>query len=130
MIALRRVTWSEFIYNVSMDSVSDEEIAALMAVATNPRQLEARRRTVEKTFEVAATDAALTIVDLAMNSPNDRIRLDAAKYIVERVAGKIKDDVEDTTPHWEKVIAQGAVYREPSKHELTTNARDIDGEYR
>jgi hypothetical protein len=43
-------------------------------------------------FRQALPGSAAGIVDIAMNSTNDRTRLDACKYIVERNLGKVGDD--------------------------------------
>lgn len=106
-------------YNQSMyGDVSDDEIRSLMEASQTPEQLAVRRRVVDRLFEDSAAMAAKAIVELAQNSPHDKIRLDAAKYIVERTIGKIADKPVDTTPHWEQEFARHAVYREPSKYEL------------
>lgn len=111
-----------------MDEVSDSEIRELMEAGQSPQQLAVRRRVVERTFEDNAAMAALQIIDLAQNSPNDKIRFEASKYIVERTIGKIVEKAPDEGNHWENVFANAAVYREPSKHELGHSNGVIDGE--
>jgi hypothetical protein len=46
-----------------------------------------------RVFRQALPNAAAGIVDIAMNSTNDRTRLTACQYIVERNLGKVGDDV-------------------------------------
>lgn len=97
--------------------VSDAEIEALVAVSLDPKIMARRKRAVEQLFEDNAVHAAAEIVSLATSSPNEKIRLDAAKYVVERVLGKIEaSKVEAGTNPWEEVL--GTVYKEPSKYEL------------
>lgn len=43
-------------------------------------------------FRQALPSAAAGVVDIAMNSTNDRTRLTACQYIVERNLGKVGDD--------------------------------------
>lgn len=47
--------------------------------------------TAKRLLEENVPGAVLAIVHLSQNSHNERIRLDAAKYVTDRVLGKISD---------------------------------------
>lgn len=53
---------------------------------------ETEEQMARRIFRQALPAAASSIVDIAMNSQNDRTKLDASKYIVERNLGKVGDD--------------------------------------
>lgn len=47
----------------------------------------------------------MSITHLAIHSPAEQVRLQAAKYVVDRTLGPVKDDmrVADNKPAWEKI---------------------------
>ena len=51
-------------------------------------------------FRENAPNAAASIVHIALYGSNERLRLDAAKYITDRVLGRVGDDVgrDDDSP--------------------------------
>jgi hypothetical protein len=53
---------------------------------------ETEEQMARRIFREALPMAAASIVDIASNSQNDRTKLDASKYIVERNLGKVGDD--------------------------------------
>lgn len=53
---------------------------------------ETEEASARRIFRQALPNAAAGIVDIAMNSNNDRTRLTACQYIVERNLGKVGDD--------------------------------------
>jgi hypothetical protein len=57
----------------------------------------------EKVLEDAAPHAALSIVRIATNDPNSRVRLSAAQYIIDRTLGKSGQDPTKSAP-WEDVF--------------------------
>jgi len=58
----------------------------------------------QRFFEDNLPQAVLSIVKVARHSENDKLRFDAAKYIVERVLGKIQDTGTTEKAAWEKLI--------------------------
>lgn len=46
-------------------------------------------------FRENSANAALGIIHIAVHGTNERTRLDASKYVVERVLGKVGDDAFD-----------------------------------
>lgn len=97
-------------------SFSDEELAALTVPTSPPGAYEAQALEI---FRRNAVAIAGQIVDIALNAENDKVRLDAGKYVVDRVLGRIGEATNPGAerPMWENVY--GTVLREPSKHELT-----------
>jgi hypothetical protein len=74
----------------------------------------------EKVLVDSAMDVVKELVALATNASSEKVRLEASKYILDRVAGKIMpaaaNDAGAEKPFWEDVL--GTVVREPSKYEL------------
>lgn len=46
----------------------------------------------QRLFRENVVGAAYSIVDLALNSPSERLRLNAAQYVVERAIGRVQDN--------------------------------------
>lgn len=71
--------------------VPDEAIAGLVmerrVLGDESQESQARR-----IFSETAAAAAASICHMAVHGTNERLRLDAAKYVVERVLGKAGDD--------------------------------------
>jgi hypothetical protein len=81
---------------------------------------------VQAKLRKAAPHAVQSIIDIAMNSENDGMRLKAAIYITDRVLGKIPDANPAGTQaaNWENIIA--GTFVEPS-HEARSGGRSIEG---
>lgn len=102
--------------------ISDDDLAALQGAVNHGK-------TAARIFREGAPAAAREIVRLASNAANERVRLDAAKYVTDRVlgrAGELKASDEDATP-WAGIL--GAVMREPTAAERTGGARVALGDY-
>lgn len=98
-----------------MDEVSDADLALL---TQGPIDAAGKyEAVVQAKLRKAAPNAANAIIDLALNSENDRIRLDAAKYILDRTLGKIPDANPAGTQAagWEQII--DSVLVEPSAND-------------
>ena len=54
---------------------------------------ETEEQAARRIFRMALPSAARTVVDIAENSLNDRTRLQAAQYIIERNLGRVGEDV-------------------------------------
>jgi len=67
----------------------DAELEALRDIVFGPSSSEAE--TARRMFAEGLVPAVESIVHLAAFSKNDRIRLDAAKYVTERNLGKVAD---------------------------------------
>jgi hypothetical protein len=70
--------------------VSEEELEALRTEATimgDPDEV----ATAERLFRQNLPHAALAIVKISQNGQSERARLDASRYIVERVMGRLQD---------------------------------------
>lgn len=65
-------------------------------------------------FQLNAELAATSIANLAVNATNERTRLDAAKYVVERVLGRVPDtkNMSAEGDPWDGIYS--AVVKEPS----------------
>jgi len=77
----------------------------------------------EHVFRQKAKAAAEEIAKIALYSDSDKTRLDAAKYITDRVLGKIKEREQTSTDKepWEGIF--GAVTREPTAEERSKGMR-------
>jgi hypothetical protein len=60
---------------------------------THPGESEESRA--RRLFRENSPAAALSITHMAMHGSNERIRLDASKYVIERVLGRVGDDAYD-----------------------------------
>lgn len=83
--------------------ISDEELAALAQPLDPPGKYEA---IAQKRLKQLAPDAVAVIVDIMNHSENDKTRLDAAKYVLDRALGKIEAPTVSggDRPAWESVI--------------------------
>lgn len=78
-------------YNKDMIEPSRDELDAMkLDVSLYPNETE--EQTARRLFREALPQAVLGLVDIATNSSNDRTRLTACQYIVERNMGKVGDD--------------------------------------
>ena len=58
-------------------------------------------------FDENMVPSALAIVHLAQHSPNEKIRMDAAKYVLERILGRIGDESKSSeTNPLERLLAE------------------------
>jgi hypothetical protein len=96
--------------------VSDEEIAALTSVEYK-RSGGTAANTAENILAQAAPGAAQSIVNLSLNGNNERVRLSASQYIIDRACGRVGDPREDGKGSPVENLL-GAVMREPSGAEL------------
>lgn len=107
------------------DAESEAADFAVIAAATD--QIAHSAKSAEMVFRANARRAAEEIVSLALGAANERVRLDASKYVVERVMGKVPDtkdiDNKDGGAPWDSVY--GTVVREPSAEERANNIRAI-----
>ena len=85
--------------------VTDDDLQALMVEAetfniNDPREL------ADKMLQENLVMAIQSIANIARHGTNERTRLDASKYITERVLGKVTDGAKiGDTPRWESLIA-------------------------
>ena len=74
----------------------------------------------EKILLDNAQSIARELVALALKANSEKVRLEASKYILDRLAGRIPlavvNDPNSEQQPWEDII--GTVVREPSKYEL------------
>jgi hypothetical protein len=87
--------------------VTEEEIEILMAEKQmlGGSTVDMGRRH----FEENLPQAVLAIVKVARHSENDKLRFEAAKYIVERVLGKIQDTGTHEKQAWEQLLEDTTV---------------------
>lgn len=71
----------------------------------------------QKEFVRSAKAAAQEIVAIAQHGSNDRVRLDAAKYIIDRALGRIGEAKPAATENDPYADVFGAVIREPTAEE-------------
>lgn len=96
----------------SMQITADE----LAAMASTADQYQNSAQAADVIFKRNARLAAEQIVALATNATNETVKLNAAKYIVERVMGRVPDNKTidgDTGAPWDGVY-NSIVVREPS----------------
>lgn len=86
--------------------LTEAEIAALVADPV-PLDGESTGQIAERMFAEHAVAAAASICQIAMYGQSERIRLDAAKYVTERVLGRVQDNPPkiDNDPY-EKLMAE------------------------
>lgn len=107
-----------------MDFEIDEDIAEFAEIAiTQFNDPAAYARATQKVFEERAHEVAAELVRIALHGATDRSRIDAGKYIVDRVLGRIKDrdDAAAVKEPWEDIF--GAVTREPTAAEREAGMR-------
>lgn len=75
----------------SREWVSDDALASL-ATERQLHEDETEEGTARRLMRENVGVATLSIIHLATHGSNDRLRLDASKYIVERVLGRVGDD--------------------------------------
>lgn len=77
----------------------------------------------EEAFRKAALSAAREIAKIALYAESDKVRLDACKYVTDRVLGKIRDReiVQTGKEPWEGIF--GSVVREPTAEERERGLR-------
>jgi hypothetical protein len=68
--------------------VSDDELEAL-ALERSVHSAETNMQLANRIFDEFSPHAAKAIISLARSAGSERIRLDAAKYVVDRVCGRI-----------------------------------------
>lgn len=84
---------------------SDEaDQAVKMEKSLNPTETSAQLT--QRLFEENSPQAAMTLIHLSQHATNENTRMNAAKYVTERVLGKVGDGViEEETP-LEKVVKE------------------------
>lgn len=108
--------------NKDTDYHASDDDFAVIAAATE--QIAQSGRNAEAIFKANAALAAKEIVSLALGAMNETVRLNAAKYVVERVMGKVpdtKDLNKDGDEPWAGIYGTIVVH-EPSAEERTANA--------
>lgn len=77
---------------------SDEALESVKMERTiNPHETNAQLA--KRLFDEAAPGAAMTLVHLARHATNENTRLNAAKYVTERVLGRVDgDEAGEATP--------------------------------
>lgn len=75
-----------------------------------------QKQRAQRVLDVQATMAANTLVDLAANSPNDRIRLSAAEAILNRTLGPVgKEEQQDVLDDFMKGMQALAKQPQPKQ---------------
>jgi hypothetical protein len=95
--------------------ISDADIELLRQPLDPPGKYEA---VVSAKLRRSAVHAAGAVIDLALNSDNDSIRLKAAQYIIDRTLGRIPDALVQSGTEatgWEKIVNSTLV--EPSHND-------------
>ena len=63
----------------------------------------------QRLFAENADMAAMSIIQLAMASKNERVRFSAATYVVDRALGRAPNAPNDSKAPWEKLLAGSIV---------------------
>jgi len=88
-----------------------EEALEGITMERSVRPSETEQTMAERVFLENLPVAALSIVNLAIHSPSEKIRLDAAKYVVERNLGKpdtasqLRANADADMTKWEQLLA-------------------------
>lgn len=95
-------------------TITERERAMLQAPSADALSHE---QNAQQIFRSAAPQIAQAIVDLALGAGNEKVRLDASKYVADRALGRIGEarELEKTGEPWEDVY--NAVTREPTAQE-------------
>jgi hypothetical protein len=75
------------------DWLPDDVVEAINNERTMVFPTETKAQSARRIFQEGAPGAAAAIVHIAMYGSNERLRLDAAKYISDRVLGRPGDDL-------------------------------------
>lgn len=86
------------------------------AIAAATEQIASSAINAQAIFQANARRAADELVNLALSANNETVRFNAAKYVVERVLGRVPDkaiDPKDSAAPWANVY-EAIVVSEPS----------------
>lgn len=103
--------------------ITDEDLAALSMSVDPPGKYEG---VTQNLLRKHASKAAEAVIDIAMNSESDAVRLRAAQYIIDRTLGRVGEERqrdEDGRAPWEKVF--DSVLVEPP-HEERAQGKAIE----
>lgn len=98
--------------------VTEEEIAALTKVEYK-RTSSGAAQAAEDIIARSAIDAAHSLVSLAINASNERTRLAASQYIIDRTCGKVGEAKDNSKINPLDELVMGVI-REPSAAERAT----------
>lgn len=101
------------------DWVPEEAIAALRMERTVMDPLGSYEDQARQLFRENAPNAAASIVHLAVHSINERTRLSAAQYVVDRILGKVGDDTFGAEKNPAQALLEGLV-RDAEQHANTS----------
>lgn len=88
--------------------IPDEALNSLVAERTvHPDESE--EQLTRRLFRENSSSAALGIIHIAVYGTNERTRLDASKYVVERVLGKVGDDAFDAEKSPLELMLEGVM---------------------
>jgi hypothetical protein len=112
----------EFIVGYTPDWIPEDELALLKSQPkASPSALDNEKLAMQ-IFRDNLPLAAEVIGDLMVNGEKESTRLNAAKYITERVLGRVGDNVTSSaTDPWDNLF--GAVAREPTAEERAAGTR-------
>lgn len=77
----------------AQDWLPEEAVAALNQEQQIMDRVETPAQSARRLFQENSPAAALSIIHIAMYGSNERLRLDAAKYVTDRVLGRPGDDL-------------------------------------
>jgi hypothetical protein len=84
---------------------SDEALNSLkMERSVNPT--ESNKAMTQRLFEEAAPGAAMALTHLALHATNENTRLNAAKYVTERILGKVGDSEGDSESSLDEMVRE------------------------
>jgi hypothetical protein len=81
--------------NLALSELEAEELKLQLAAERELTDEDIAKQT-RRIFQERAPQAAVTICKLALHSPNERVQLQAATYVVERLIGRLADDIPAT----------------------------------
>lgn len=110
-----------------MDSNFDPDFAAdleLLSRASVPASTLSEKNEAALAMRILkdhASIAAHAICTIVTESPNEKTRLAAAKYVLDRVIGPLSQQVDQGTNPWDELF--GSVVREPTAAERAAGSR-------
>lgn len=110
----------EKVGEIQMELTQEDLDEAVRAFTADPNVYAAAA---EEAFRKSALLAAREIVNIGLHAESDKVRLDACKYVTDRVLGKIRDKEAAATGKepWDDIMS--AVVREPTAEERHRGAK-------
>ena len=88
------------------DYWDSDEADELLKMERTMNPDETNRALTQRLFEEAGPQAALTLIHLAQHATNENTRMNSAKYVTERILGKIGDGETDEESPLDRIVKE------------------------